>query len=689
MTTTGRLVADPAAAPAPADAPVGAPAERTRPGDGPAPHRWRVLLLAAAGYLLLSLFVWWDVWSGHPTSTTTCGCGDSALFLWFLEWPAHALTHGLDPFYSNAMSYPGGVNLLDNTSELAIGVVLAPVTWAFGPVATLNVALTLAPALSALTMFVLLRRWVTWSPAAFVGGLLYGFSPFVVVSLTDAHLMIGMAPVPPLVVLCLDELLFRQRRRPVVVGVVLGLLVAVQFFVGTELLVIMAISAAIGVLLILAYGARRPEVIRQRARYALTGLAAGGATAGLLLAYPVWFVLAGPAHTSGPVWPDLYLGYEGTLLKAFVVPSGVSASFTRFALRVGGYQGPTLSGQYVGWGVVAVVVGGTAAWRRDRRLWLFGAMAAISVVLTLGARPHLWLPWSALAGLPQLQNVIPSRFLAVTYLAVGVMVGLIVDHAYVAVRGRRRDARVRAHAHRSGAEVPARRRWMAAVAASAVAAVAVVPIAAYLAGSTPVTTQPVVLPTWFRTVAPHLEGRQVLLVYPLPNQTIESAMAWQAVDRMSFVMVGGGGPGAVSERAGKERKGLAVIGTSSFAFSRQVFASGDVDAVRDALDGWGVTMVVIPDEPGLAAYDRVTSVPYAVALMTAATGQAPVRQASAWVWSGVDRAGPPVHPAAEAFSRCVAGAAPVTDAPSPSPAETEAATAGVATCVLAPLPTGP
>ncbi|HEX7442829.1 MAG TPA: hypothetical protein VF320_03020, partial [Acidimicrobiales bacterium] len=155
------------------------------PGAGPVPvRRWgrgRALALAAAGYLALALVVWWGVWSDHPTATTTCGCGDSALFLWFFAWPAHALAHGLDPFYSAAMSHPGGVNLLANTSELALGVVMAPVTWIFGPVASMNVALLSAPALSALAMFVLLRRWVRWAPAAFVGGLLYGFSPLVLV----------------------------------------------------------------------------------------------------------------------------------------------------------------------------------------------------------------------------------------------------------------------------------------------------------------------------------------------------------------------------------------------------------------------------------------------------------------------------------------------------------------------------
>ena len=77
------------------------------------------------------------------------------------------------------MGYPHGVNLLANTSSVAIGVALAPITWIFGPIATFNVALFLSPVLSALAMFILVRRWVTWMPAAFVAGLLYGFSPFV------------------------------------------------------------------------------------------------------------------------------------------------------------------------------------------------------------------------------------------------------------------------------------------------------------------------------------------------------------------------------------------------------------------------------------------------------------------------------------------------------------------------------
>ena len=113
-----------------------------------------------AAYLVLGVGLWWGVWSTHPTAVTTCGCGDAARFLWFFQWPAFALAHGHNVLYSTWLFHPGGINLLDDTSVVALGVVLAPVTWLWGPVASMNVALTLAPVLSALSMFLLLRRWV-------------------------------------------------------------------------------------------------------------------------------------------------------------------------------------------------------------------------------------------------------------------------------------------------------------------------------------------------------------------------------------------------------------------------------------------------------------------------------------------------------------------------------------------------
>jgi hypothetical protein len=623
------------------------------------------LLVAGGGYLLLSLFVWSNVWTSHPTSVTTCGCGDSSLFTWYMEWPAYAIAHGLDPFFSTAMNYPTGVNLLANTSELAFGVALAPVTWLFGPVASLNVALTLSPALSALAMFVLLRRWVSWTPAAFIGGLFYGFSPFVLASLADAHLMLGMAAVPPLAVVCLDDLLIRQRRRPVRTGILLGLLVTLQFFIGTEVLLMMAIMGAVGIVFVAAYAAHRyPATLRAHARHAGVGLLAGGITTGALLAYPAWFAIAGPGHFSGSIWPGEIL-QTGETLKDYLVPNqnvaGPAVSFSADHL-IGGYQGFLLSYQYFGVGILAVLIGGFIVWRRDRRLWLFGAMTVSSVVLSLGSNKEVFLPWEVLANLPLFENIVPFRFVLFAYLAAAVMLGLIIDHTYLAVN--RRSDVFRAGPHRESKEGVWSRlpEWSGAVAGVIVAAIALVPPALYVAQTLPFTTRPVALPTWFRTVAPHLAGHQVLLIFPAPFTAYDNPMTWQAVNRMHYSMVEEGGPAGSLSRAGKETQGATVIANASSSILpgsslRSSTSASDLASVRRALSEWGVTMVVIPDQPDLPTYDQTPSVTYAAALITAATGELPIYQADAWVWSGVDEVTPSGLPTSARFSTCTQGVA--------------------------------
>ena len=174
------------------------------------------------------------------------------LFLWFFQWPATALAHGQNPFFSTALFHPTGINLLANTSVTGLSLPLVPVTWIWGPVASLNVASTIAPALTAFTAFVVIRRWAAWTPAAFVGGLLYGFSPFVLSSLEFAHLMTAALMLLPLILAVLDEILIRQRHGALGAGALLGLLLFGQFFLSSELLAIAAVVVVVCLVALLA-----------------------------------------------------------------------------------------------------------------------------------------------------------------------------------------------------------------------------------------------------------------------------------------------------------------------------------------------------------------------------------------------------------------------------------------------------
>jgi hypothetical protein len=587
---------------------------------------------------------------------TTCGCGDASLFLWFLEWPAYALAHGHNPFYSTALFHPAGIDLLSNTSVLAIGIVLAPVTWVFGPVATMNVASTLGPAVSALAMFWLLRRWVRWTPAAFVGGLVFGFSSFVFVNLAGGHLMTGVLVLVPLIVGCLDDLLLRQPRRPAVTGVALGLLVVVQFFLSTEVLVILALCAVVAVVVLLAYGAvkRWGDVVR-RWRPALRGLVVAVTIAVVLLAYPLWVTFEGPAHLSGLVWPTLTPGAGGIVLSDLWHPQ-VMTGLRNVMQVVGGYEGPSLPrGEYLGLCLLLVVGAGLVVWWRDVRLWFFAVLGVVSVILSLGVETHYWVPWRLLARVPLVRSIIPGRFIIVTTVCAAVLLAVVVDRTHAVAAGWI-DGWGATTSDRSVPSPGGVATVVAGVVALAVAAVALVPVGSALADNIPLTTRAVVLPRWFADVAPHLPSGQVVLAVPAPFSLVQAAMSWQAVDSLHFALVGGGGPEGLPVRAGKERAGLVVVSEASISLDGPPPATvRNVAALRRALAGWGVTQVVIPDPATLARYDRGTNTPSALGLFTLAVGRPPQYVDGSWVWSGVRAPAPALSISAPAFDRCTAG----------------------------------
>lgn len=645
--------------PAPA-APGNGHADPTRSGAG-APsasrrlHPAAVLGLAFAAYLALSVVLWWQVWSTDPTSTTACGCGDTSLFLWFLEWPAYAIQHGHDLFYSTALFHPAGIDVLANTSVLAIGVPLAPIAWLWGPVAALNVASTLTPAFAALSMCWLLHRWTAWAPAAFVGGLVFGFSPFVVTNLAGSHLMTAALALLPLMVACLDELLVRQRHGSVAVGAGLGALFAVQFFVGTEILAMVVVMGVVAVVLVAGYAAvAHRDVLVARAPHAARGLGMAAVTAVVLLAYPVWVALAGPAHLSGLVWPSIAPGIGGIEPSHLWHPTYLTA-LRHEMLVTGGYQGPALpTGTFLGVGLLAVLAGGLVAFRRDRRLWCFGAVGLVAVVLALGSQSY-WTPWRVLARVPVLQNVIPGRLMAVVLLCAAVMLGVVLDRTRDAVRvaaeRRARPGPPAQHSARGPGGVGA--RLAAGAVALAVAAVAIAPMASVVASNVPLTARPVVLPRWFSEVAPTLPPGQVVLAYPAPFTLEQSAEDWQAVDGMTFALVGGSGPESIPRRAGPERAGQQVIAAASFSLTGPPKATDrNVAAVRRALGGWGVTTIVVPDPAHLPRYERGTSPAVAIGLFTLATGRAPAHEADAWVWHDVGSPSARLSIDAGDFDRC-------------------------------------
>jgi hypothetical protein len=583
-----------------------------------------LVALVGVSYLLIGVVLWGNAWANGASTHTLCGCGDPALFLWFFQWPATAIAHGHNPLYSTAMFHPHGINLLSQTSVLGLSVPLIPVTWIWGPVASLNVAATLAPALSAFCMFWVLRRWVKWMPAAYIGGLIYGFSPSVVTSLQFAHLMTAAVMLLPLIVAALDEILLRQQHSARAGGLVLGVLLFLQFFLSSELLALSVLLAVIAILLLIGAGLILDrERLRQLAPHAVQSLVIGSLVGTVLLVYPVWFALDGPAHLSGLIWPNLGSlgGYDGS---SFVGPD-IAHGLNVYSI-LGGYQGSALpSSAYLGWGFLGVLAAGLVVWFRDRRLWFFGALFGICVACSFGERDGEWEPVRMFSHIPVVENIIVQRFMIVGFLAAAVMLAVILEHA-------RRD--VPRWLEQSGAAAV----LVGGGAALGLSAIALVPVASAFSDALPFTMRPVALPRWYTQVAPHLPPNRVLLTYPAPFSGIQVGLAWQAVDAMHFSQAGGGGPQGVAHRAGSAKAGFNQLAQLAFGVAQPAPepTASVLKAVRQAIGAWGVnTVVIAPGPADESPFEQGHNPAYAAGFMTAVLGSPPRIEAGAWVWNDV------------------------------------------------------
>ena len=515
------------------------PLQRSRPAPGYAAlRRFGPAGLSLVVYLVLASTLYGNHYSLSNTHIPVCACDDQVQQTWFLSWPAYAITHGRNPLFSSWLNAPYGTNVAVNTSMPLLGIVSAPITWVFGPVATYNILLRLGFALSSFSMCLVLRRWTRWWPAAFVGGLLYGFSSYM-----DGHglghVPLTFLPLPPVIFLLLDEILGRRRFRPWQSGVIFGLLISAQFLISPEVLVDTMILAAAALVYVVLVNRWRIAALYRRVA---TSFAWAALVIVVVLAYPVWFTVAGPQHVVGPPHPlaDLAL-YPGDLLGA-VLPTallrfGPSSWMATANLLTGGSL--TENGMYLGIPMLVLLAAVVVAFRRRRVLVLTALLAATSWMLSLGN--HLTvdrhntgfpLPFDILFHIPFVQDAEAVRFSFLTAMFVAAAVAIGLDMLHAALRApRRAEGR-----HATSPPSRTRRRLVATAVPVALAAAVAIPL--YPATSYPAV--PTGVPALFTTsLLARIPTNSTVLNYPYPIDPILPGMLDQAVASMHFKIVGG------------------------------------------------------------------------------------------------------------------------------------------------------
>jgi len=473
--------------------------------SSPAARRRWAALAGLAAYLGLAVLLTHSAWV-DPSGRWIGAEGDPGIFIWDLRWVPFALGHGYDPLVTNYLHAPGGVNLMWNTSILLPSLLMAPVTLAFGPIASYNVLAVLALAGSAWVAFLVFRRWAR-PAAAWVGALVYGFSPLIV-SETYGHPQVTLLLVPPLVLGLYHDVL-RGRRSPLVAGSLVGLLVVAQLLTGEEILAETALAGVLGLLWVAVLARDR---VGRHLQAMAEALGATFLVALALGAVPLAVQFAGPHQLHGPLQPFnvFVLDLEGPFVPTvaqWLHTSGsvaVSMHWTGFLTETNGYLGLLLP----------VVVGIVIVLRRERIVVWASGLALALLVLALGPSLHVDgrdtgvpLPWKLAQHVPLAKNAIPSRLLLLVYLLCGLLLAIAIDRLL----------------HRRGAS-----RWLGLAAVGA-ALVSLIPTPHYAVTAAAV-------PAYFHTSVRTLPQGTTAVVSPYPSTR---PMVWQAEADMRFRITGG------------------------------------------------------------------------------------------------------------------------------------------------------
>ena len=375
-----------------------------------------------------TLLFGWQLWP-HP-GRAVLGLtivADPEGVIWEFGWWAHALQTFTNPFVTNAVYYPVGANLTWSPTAPGLGFLFVPLTLLVGPTASYNAALLLEPALAAWTAF-LLCRYVTRSIwASVVAGYLFGFSSYTIshVYAGDPNMVFFLMPLTALVLLRY----LREDLDGRGLGWRLGVILALQLIISTELA--LTLTLAIGAGLLIGYAVA--AAYRKRIVSSLLPICASYVFAALLASPFVYYLLTNFESV------NIANGGNGDLLNIVLPTHLIALGGTAFEHITGRFHDTVIDADmYVG--IPALVILVLFLWRRWRDpagrflglailvAWIF----ALGPALRIDGHRVAPFPWELAKHVSLLANIVETRLTAYATLAVSVAVALWI----VSSRGR-------------------------------------------------------------------------------------------------------------------------------------------------------------------------------------------------------------------------------------------------------------
>jgi hypothetical protein len=380
-------------------------------------NRQRRAVLILLAYVLLAVAMTWPV--AARLGTHLAGDRDDLRHhQWNFWWVKKSVIEGHNPFYTYLLYHPHGVSLVYNSMAWLSMAAWLPLQAIIGNNAAYNLIFIAVFALNGFTMYLLVRDLTGAPPAAFIGGLVYGFWPYTL-SYYDAPSMMSVFWVP-LALLYLRRTLERKQKHDALLA---ALFLALTGLTRWHLLIMGGV--AIGLYLLCSWlGQRSYRTWRTLGLLVLVGLVAGALMAPLAVTQL--------AQTSPK---DIYVD-EQTLgqtdLLAYILPSryhplwgdAVSKLYENFIVN-------RLYTPVLGYTTVILALYGAAKNWRQSRPWVLAVAAYIALALGPQLRvngqlyPQVPMPYRLVGDLFFIRMLRrPDRFNIFLGLPMGVLVSL-------------------------------------------------------------------------------------------------------------------------------------------------------------------------------------------------------------------------------------------------------------------------
>ena len=411
--------------------------------------RWPRLRRELVIILFLTAFAIAVTWPVAPRITTEIfgSWGDVNLNFWNYWWFRYAIFElKQSPFFCPLQLYPYGADLSFHTMCPLNQVIALPFHFLFGIRFAYNFIVFMSLILAAYTAYRLAYDVCGHRFAAVAAGVMFGFSPYMLVRATGHINLIGSWPLPLVAMFSIRAFKSGRYRWAALAGLFAGLQLGISMYY--------TLFAAILFVLLWIYAA----LFERRTLRNLIWCPIVTAASALGAASPMLFIMIRSIMRSGAFFaPPTWMSFTGGVdLLGFLVPSEFSTLFGKLTWRVFGHlKGGHVEG--LAFAGVICLVGAVIAVRsvRGRSKWLWTVLALLFAVAALGDRLHIlkrsglfaWgkvipfaLPTAILKFLPAINMIrVSSRFVILYQLALVCLASLGISRFLSSISSSRRN----------------------------------------------------------------------------------------------------------------------------------------------------------------------------------------------------------------------------------------------------------